>query len=151
MSEEHLAVRRIREGTVIDHVAPGTALRVLSALGVTGQDGHIVTIAMNVPSDKLSKKDIVKIENRFLRADETNKIALISPSATVNIIRNFKVVEKRNVDLPEVLEGVFSCPNPTCISNSSEPLTPLLTVVSRSPPKLRCKYCTRVFKLEDLL
>lgn len=151
MSEEHLAVRRIKEGTVIDHVDPGKALRVLSALGVTGQDGDIVTIAMNVPSDKLGKKDIVKVENRFLKADETDKIALISPRATVNIIRSFKVVEKRNVDLPDVLEDVFSCPNPTCISNSGEPLKPILMVLTRNPPRLRCKYCTRVLKPEEIL
>ncbi|MFQ6134249.1 MAG: aspartate carbamoyltransferase regulatory subunit [Nitrososphaerales archaeon] len=151
MSEEHLAVRRIKEGTVIDHVDPGKALRVLSALGVTGQDGDIVTIAMNVPSDKLGKKDIVKVENRFLKADETDKIALISPRATVNIIRSFKVVEKRNVDLPDILEDVFSCPNPTCISNSGEPLKPILMVVTRNPPRLRCKYCTRVLKPEEIL
>ena len=151
MSEEHLAVRRIKEGTVIDHVDPGKALQVLSALGVTGQDGDIVTIAMNVPSDKLNKKDIVKVENRSLKADETDKIALISPNATVNIIRNFKVVEKRNVDLPDVLEDVFRCPNPTCISNSREPLKPILMVVTRNPPRLKCKYCTRVLKPEEIL
>jgi aspartate carbamoyltransferase regulatory subunit len=151
MSEEHLAVRRIKEGTVLDHVAPGTALRVLSALGVTGQAGDIVTIAMNVPSDKLGKKDIVKIENRFLRADETDKISLISPSATVNIIRNYKVLEKRNVDPPSTLEGVFRCPNPTCISNSSEPLSSVFSVTERNPPQLRCAYCTRVFRPEDML
>ncbi len=151
MSEEHLAVRRIKEGTVIDHVDPGKALQVLSALGVTGQDGDIVTIAMNVPSDKLNKKDIVKVENRSLKADETDKIALISPNATVNIIRNFKVVEKRNVDLPDVLEDVFRCPNPTCISNSGEPLKPILMVVTRNPPRLKCKYCTRVLKPDEIL
>ncbi len=151
MSEEHLAVRRIKEGTVIDHVDPGKALQVLSALGVTGQYSDIVTIAMNVPSDKLNKKDIVKVENRSLKADETDKIALISPNATVNIIRNFKVVEKRNVDLPDVLEDVFRCPNPTCISNSGEPLKPILMVVTRNPPRLKCKYCTRVLKPEEIL
>ncbi len=151
MSEEHLAVRRIKEGTVIDHVDPGKALQVLSALGVTGQDGDIVTIAMNVPSDKLNKKDIVKVENRSLKADETDKIALISPNATVNIIRNFKVVEKRKVDLPDVLEDVFRCSNPTCISNSGEPLKPILMVVTRNPPRLKCKYCTRVLKPEEIL
>lgn len=151
MSEEHLAVRRIKEGTVIDHVDPGKALQVLSALSVTGQAGDIVTIAMNVPSDKLNKKDIVKVENRSLKADETDKIALISPNATVNIIRNFKVVEKRNVDLPDVLEDVFRCPNPTCISNSGEPLKPILMVVTRNPPRLKCKYCTRVLKPEEIL
>lgn len=150
MSEEHLAVRRIKEGTVIDHVEPGKALRVLSALGVTGQDGSIVTIAMNVPSNKLGKKDMVKVENRFLKVDETNKIAFISPRATVNLIRNYKVVEKRKVYLPDVLEGVFSCPNPTCISNSGEPLKPILMVVSKDPTRLRCKYCLRIVESEEL-
>jgi aspartate carbamoyltransferase regulatory subunit len=151
MSEEHLAVRRIKEGTVIDHIDSGKSFWVLSAIGVTGQDGDIVTIAMNVPSDKLGKKDIVKIENRSLGAEETDKIALISPRAIVNIIRNFKVVEKRKVDLPNILEGVFKCSNPTCISNSGEPITPILSVVNRNPPILKCNYCNRLLKAEEIL
>jgi len=150
MSEEALLVRRIKEGTVIDHVESGRALKVLSALGVTGEDGDIVMIAMNVPSEKLGKKDIVKIENRFLKPDETDRIALIAPRATVNIIRNFRVVEKRRVKLPEILEGVFRCPNPTCISNSDEPLTPAISVVTRDPVRLQCEYCMRVLKPEEV-
>ncbi|MDP7658134.1 MAG: aspartate carbamoyltransferase regulatory subunit [Nitrososphaerales archaeon] len=151
MSEEHLAVRRIKEGTVIDHIDPGEALRVLSALGVTGHNGNLVTIAMNVSSSKLKGKDVIKVENRFLEANETNKIALIASHATVNIIRNFKVVEKRKVHLPDALEDVFSCPNPTCISNSGEPLKPFLRVIARNPPKLQCKYCMKILKPEELL
>jgi len=151
MSEEHLAVRRIKEGTVIDHIDPGEALRVLSALGVTGHNGNLVTIAMNVSSSKLKGKDVIKVENRFLEANETNKIALIASHATVNIIRNFKVVEKRKVHLPDALEDVFSCPNPTCISNSGEPLKPILNVVNRNPPKLQCKYCMKILNPDELL
>ncbi len=146
MSKEHLAVRRIKEGTVIDHVDPAKALRVLSALGVTGQDGNMVTIAINAPSQKLGKKDIVKVENKFLKADETDKIALISPRATVNIISNYKVVEKRKVKLPDILEGLLQCSNPTCISNSDEPLKPKLLVLNRDPPKLQCQYCMRMME-----
>ena len=151
MSDEQLAVRRIKEGTVIDHIDSGKALRVLSALGVTGKNGNLVTIAINVPSSKLNKKDIVKIENKFLRANETDKIALLAPHATINLIRNYKVVEKRKVDLPDALEDVFSCPNPTCISNSGEPLKPILIVKNRNPPKLQCKYCMRILNPEELL
>ncbi len=151
MSEEHLAVRRIKDGTVIDHINPGEALRVLSALRVTGHNGNLVTIAMNVSSSKLIGKDVIKVENRFLVANETNKIALIAPSATVNIIKNYKVVEKRKVRLPDDLEDVFNCPNPTCISNSGEPLKPILKVIDRNPPKLQCKYCMKILNPEELL
>ena len=151
MSEEHLAVRRIKDGTVIDHIDHGEALRVLSALKVTGHDGNLVTIAMNVSSSKLNRKDVIKVENRFLFANETNKIALIAPNATVNIIKNFKVIEKRKVHLPDALEDVFSCPNPTCITNSGEPLKPILKVINRNPPKLQCKYCMKILNPEELL
>src|SRR3990170_3238439 len=101
MSEEGLLVGRIRNGTVLDHVEPGTALVVLSALNIKGTDGNIVSVAMNVSSKKIGKKDIVKVENRVLKPEETNKLALIAPRATVNIIREYKIVEKRSVQLPE--------------------------------------------------
>lgn len=151
MSEKHLAVRRIKDGTVIDHVRRGKALQVLSALGVTGQNGNIVTVAINVPSDRLEKKDIIKIENKSLKVDETNKIALISPRATVNIIKDYRIIEKRKVNIPDALEGVFSCPNPTCISNSGEPLTPSLKLISKNPTKLQCKYCSRLLEPDEIL
>lgn len=144
-------MRRIKEGTVIDHVDPGEALRVLSALGITGKDGNLVTIAMNVSSNKLNKKDVIKVENRFLQANETNKIALIAPRASVNIIRNYKVVEKRKVDIPDILESIFICPNPTCISNSSEPIKPILIVLNKNPPKLQCKYCMKILNTDEIL
>lgn len=151
MSEEHLSVRRIKEGTVIDHIDPGESLRVLSALGITGKDGNLVTIAMNVRSIKLDMKDVIKVENRFLRAHETDKIALIAPRASVNIIRNYKVIEKRKVDIPDVLEDVFICPNPTCISNSGEPLKSILMVLNKNPPKLQCNYCMKTLTPEEIL
>ena len=150
MTEEHLAVRRIKDGTVIDHIEPGKALQVISALGVNGQDGNIVTIAINVPSSKIGKKDMVKVENRFLKPNETNKIAIISPKATVNLIRDYRVVEKRKVNVPESLEGIFRCPNPTCISNSGEPLKSILCVMKKNPSKLRCKYCMRILNTAEL-
>ncbi|MER3601212.1 MAG: aspartate carbamoyltransferase regulatory subunit [Nitrososphaerota archaeon] len=150
--EESLIVRRIKEGTVIDHITAGRALRVLEILGIRGEADNVVTVAINVPSHKLGKKDIVKIEGRFLSADETNKIALIAPHATINIIRGYRVVQKRKVELPKEFVNVFRCPYPTCVSNSAaEPIVPILVVVSADRPQLRCFYCSRIIEVEDII
>jgi len=151
MSEEKLLVRRIKEGTVIDHIEAGKALMVLKILNIDGSSGDIVTIAMNVPSQKLKKKDIIKIEKRFLSSDETDKIALIAPRATINIIKDYSVVEKRSIKLPDYFIGVFKCPNPTCISNSDEPIKSTIIVIDKSKPLLRCKYCSRILTPDELI
>ncbi|MBI2184690.1 MAG: aspartate carbamoyltransferase regulatory subunit [Thaumarchaeota archaeon] len=151
MSQEELLVRRIKEGTVLDHVEAGRALRVLTALGIKGEDGNIVTVAMNVLSSKMGKKDIVKIADRFLSQEESDRIALIAPRATVNLIRDYRVVEKRVVHLPKTFVNIFRCPNPTCISNSPEPIVPELQVLRADPPTLKCKYCARLLYPVDVL
>ena len=84
-----MLIRRIKDGTVIDHVRAGEALRVLKILGITGKEGEIVSVAMNVPSSKLGKKDVVKVANRVLKTEETDKLALVAPLATANIIKNY--------------------------------------------------------------
>ena len=106
-----LLVRRIKDGTVIDHIEGGKALLVLRAMNITGREGNVITVALNVPSSKHGKKDIIKVENRFLEKSETDKLALIAPRATINIIRDYKLVEKRKIQLPESIVGIFKCPN----------------------------------------
>ena len=88
---------RIKDGTVIDHIEAGKALIVLHALSITGKEGNVITVALNVPSSKHKKKDIIKVENRFLKTNETNKLALISLHTTINIIKDYKLVEKRKI------------------------------------------------------
>ncbi|MCK5183095.1 MAG: aspartate carbamoyltransferase regulatory subunit, partial [Candidatus Heimdallarchaeota archaeon] len=105
VSESELKVSKIKEGTVIDHIKAGTALIVLEMLGITGLEGTVATLSMNVPSKRQEKKDIVKIEDRFLERTEINQIALISPNATINEIKDFKVVNKFDVELPEEVSG----------------------------------------------
>jgi len=145
LEETQLLIRRIKEGTVIDHIRAGEALRVLQILGITGKEGEIVSVAMNVPSSKIGKKDVLKVANRFLKIEETDKLALIAPQATVNIIKNYKVAEKRKVELPSVFKGLLKCPNPTCVSNlSHEPITPTIDVVDRETPLLKCRFCQRL-------
>jgi aspartate carbamoyltransferase regulatory subunit len=137
-------VMPIKNGTAIDHITPGMALKVLKILGITGTKESIVSVAINVPSGKCERKDIVKIENRELKPHEINKIALIAPYATFNIIRDFNVDKKHKVELPDLIEGIVRCENPNCISNKSEPISPKCIVTSKTPVTLRCFYCDRL-------
>ena len=129
MEQSELMVRRIKEGTVIDHIDEGKGLQVLDALRIDGHDGSLITIALNVPSGKSKKKDIIKVENKFLKDDDTNKIAVISPKATINIIKNYKLVEKRRVALPNEIDRIFQCSNPECITNSTEHIDSIMDLI----------------------
>lgn len=152
MSKKTLRVSKIKDGTVIDHITRGHALNVIKILGIDGRSGGVITIAMNVPSQKLGLKDIVKVEGRELKPEEVDKIALIAPHATINIIRNYRVVEKQRVKLPQVIHGIVKCINPTCISNSeSEPVKSIFYVESEEPLRLRCHYCGAIMEKEDVL
>ena len=151
MEETTLRVSKIKDGTVIDHITSGHALDVAKILGITGKKGSIVTIAMNVPSGKLGRKDVVKIEGRELKAEEVDKISLIAPYATINIIRDYKVVEKKRVQLPKIIKDIVKCANPACISNSREPVQPKFYVESQEPLYLKCHYCGYIMDKEEVL
>ena len=146
MSENELRVMKIREGTVIDHINSGTALSVLRILGLTGKGENVVTIAMNVTSKKLGRKDIVKVEERIINSEEADKIALIAPKATINIIRDYSVVAKQKTKLPQVIRGIVKCDNLSCISNGHEPIQPTFFVEREDPLRLRCYYCNRIMR-----
>jgi aspartate carbamoyltransferase regulatory subunit len=150
--EESLLVRKIREGTVIDHIPAGRALDVLKLLGLTGKEGYTIAIVMNVPSKKLRRKDIVKVEGRFLSPEEVDEIALIAPTATINIVKDYAVTLKRRVEVPPRIEGFLRCPNPSCITNSPrEPLRPRFEVISKVPLRLRCSYCGDELSEEEVV
>jgi len=150
MEQSELLVRRIKEGTVIDHIDEGKGLQVLSALRIDGRDGSLITIALNVPSGKFRKKDIIKVENKFLRDDDTNKLALIAPKATINMIKDYKLVEKRRVSLPNEIDRIFLCSNPDCITNSTEHIGPVMDVIDKEGRVLKCRYCARVLDVNKL-
>jgi len=151
VSRKTLRVSKIKNGTVIDHITGGHALDVIKILGITGRVDGVVTVAMNVPSKKLKVKDMVKIEGRELKSEEVDKIALLAPHATINIIRNYKVVEKQRVKLPNTIRGIVKCANPACISNSKEPVQPKFYVESEEPLRLRCHYCGYIMEKQDVL
>ncbi len=136
-------VTPIKNGTVIDHIPEGMALKVLSILGVDEDADTTVSVLINVKSKSHKRKDVVKVEAKALNPKEVNKIALIAPAATINIIKDSEVVKKYKVKLPDHIKGIVACGNPSCISNSTEPIESEFKVLSRNPPKLVCKYCER--------
>jgi aspartate carbamoyltransferase regulatory subunit len=140
---KELKVQPIRNGTVIDHITPGTAIKVLRILGLPREGAtSTVTAAINVPSPKTgARKDIVKIEDRELDTTELNKIALIAPKATINIIREYEVVRKELVHLPEKVSNLLRCPNSNCITNHEPVQTQFWVLGEAVPVRLKCMYC----------
>lgn len=139
---KEVKVTPIKDGTVIDHITPGNAVKVLHILKIPESTKAVVSVAINVTGKK-GKKDIVKIESRELDPKELDKIALIAPNATINIIRDYEVVKKHKVELPNEVIGIAKCSNPTCISNAREPVQSRFHVVCKDPPRIRCYYCER--------
>ena len=146
MDDHAMRVSKIESGTVIDHIPGGQALNVLAILGIDGDSGEVVSIGMNVPSDRLGRKDVVKVEGRELSEGEVDVLSLIAPAATINIIRDYEVVEKGRVQRPEEISGVFQCPNPNCISTEDEPVDSHFEVLDDG---VRCVYCDTIVR-EDL-
>ena len=145
-NDKQLRVSKIENGTVIDHITGGQALNVLAILGIDGTSGEVVSIGMNVPSDRLGRKDVVKVEGRELSQSELDVLSLIAPDATINIIRDYDVVEKHVVHRPERVAGVLQCPNHNCISTEDEPVESKFAVTDDG---VRCEYCDTIIR-EDL-
>jgi aspartate carbamoyltransferase regulatory subunit len=144
MSEDQqLRVSKITEGTVIDHVTGGQALNVLAILGIDGSGGEEVSIGMNVPSERLGRKDVVKVEGRELSQDEVDVLSLIAPAATINIVRDYDVVEKHRVERPGEVVGVLQCPNRNCITTKDEPVDSRFAVLEEG---VRCAYCDTIIR-----
>jgi aspartate carbamoyltransferase regulatory subunit len=143
MMARELLVRKIQRGVVVDHIVPGEALSVLNILSPDPSDK--VVIALNVESTKLGKKDIIKVEGKYLTSKEINFISLVAPTATINIIENWQVKEKRTVKLPKTIEGFFTCPNLSCVTNAVyDPERTSFNVVETADItslKLQCTYC----------
>jgi len=140
---KEVKIEAISNGTVIDHITSGMAMKVLGILNVD-LSSSTISMAMNVSSKKYGRKDILKIENMELKENDVNRIALIAPHASINIIRNGDIAKKFKVELPDTIKGIVRCMNPSCISNvSNEPVEKTFHVIDKKIPVLKCKYCGR--------
>ncbi|MFW9771386.1 MAG: aspartate carbamoyltransferase regulatory subunit [Promethearchaeota archaeon] len=149
MSEEKLKIDKIKKGTVIDHIDAGYALTILNLTGLD-ESPNLMTIGVNVSSKKLNKKDIIKIEGVFLDEIQMQQISILSPNATISLIDNYKLIEKKKVKLPSIIERLILCQNITCISNSEEPISTEFLVLEEKPLKIQCIYCNRIYKLDEI-
>jgi aspartate carbamoyltransferase regulatory subunit len=141
-------VSKLRSGTVIDHLSPGAALQALSALGLP--EGATIAIGMNFESGKHERKDIIKIEGVELTQDDISRIVMLGPDATLSIIRDYEIVEKIKMRLPESIEEVVRCPNPSCITNS-DPIRTKFHVLCGHPLRVRCHYCERTLRRDEIV
>ena len=137
----------IREGIVIDHLPPKTALKIVDVLGLSRTSTGLLSLGINLDTKKHAsgKKDLIKIERKTLSENELNKIALIAPDAVVNIIKNSRIIRKFKVELPDVIENVIKCGNPNCITHAAD-----VSKFTKDKEKLKCHYCEKSFELKEL-
>lgn len=141
-SRNQLVVSAIENGTVIDHIPSNVLFKVVSILGLANHNNQM-TFGVNLESQRLGSKGIIKIADKCFEPHEINRITLVAPHARLNIIRDFQVVEKINLQLPETIEGIVKCVNPKCITNH-EQVVPRFDVLAQDPPSLRCIYCDKI-------
>ncbi len=141
ISKKELVVSAIENGTVIDHIPVDTVLMVLSILGLDKYEDEVL-IGNNLDSKKYGKKGIIKARNKFFEQKDINKIALVAPKATLIVIKNYEVVEKKFVEIPEKIDIILKCINPNCITNK-EIVDTKFKVVEKNPLKIQCRYCEK--------
>jgi aspartate carbamoyltransferase regulatory subunit len=141
-TRKELKVSAIENGTVIDHIPSKNVFQVIKILGLSDFDDQIF-LGTNLDSQKYGKKGIIKVSNRYFKPDEINKIALVAPTATLIVINNFRVVEKKKVEIPHSIEKIVKCFNPNCITNN-EAVSTKFTVIEKKALKLRCHYCEKI-------
>ncbi len=145
MIEKTQRVGKIKNGTVIDHIEAGKGAEVLRAL--KGIEGRTVILAVNVFSTRIGKKDVLKIEDKYLVPLEYSHIALLSPDATVVTISDFEVKKKEKAELPASIKSVVKCNNPTCVSNREPDIASEFKVIEKRPARLKCLYCEQEMRV----
>lgn len=140
--DKRLEVRAIENGTVIDHIPADCLFKIIKILQLE-KETHRITFGTNLESKRMGSKAIIKINDRYCQPEELNRVALIAPMAMVNIIKDFEVIEKRPVTVPEKVEGFIRCANPKCVTNN-EPVRTAFEVINGGEIALRCRYCEKI-------
>lgn len=146
--KKELSVSAIKEGTVIDHIPADYLFKVISILGLDKCE-NLITFGTNLGSNRYGKKAIIKVADKFFEDADLNRIALVAPEARLNIIRDYDVVEKREVTIPEEIVGIAKCFNPKCITNNEDVVTKFSLLVSNEVA-LKCHYCEKVTTKDHL-
>ncbi|MFV0521319.1 MAG: aspartate carbamoyltransferase regulatory subunit [Mangrovibacterium sp.] len=137
-----LKVSALENGTVIDHIPSESLFKVISILGLN-KTSNMITFGANLDSNTQGNKAIIKVANQYFESNEIDKIALIARNAKINVIKDYEVVEKKVVEIPDSISGIVKCFNPKCITNN-EPIQTSFEVTSKTPTHLKCKYCEKI-------
>jgi len=146
---KELQVSAIENGTVIDHIPALSLFQVLHILHLEGYKNQIL-FGTNLDSQKYGKKGIIKVSDKFFKPQEINKIALIAPTATLIEIRDYQVVKKTKVEIPDELINMVKCFNPLCITNHEQMIT-RFTVVDKAELKVQCRFCEKIMEKDDMV
>ena len=142
MTHKELVVSALENGTVLDHIPAENVYKALSILNLKGVENQI-TLGINLASKIYGRKGIIKIADKFFEDEELDKLVLIAPQATVNVIRDFKVVEKKKLKMPKEIVGMAKCQNPKCVTNHQPIKTRFKTVMKDDKISLLCQYCEK--------
>ena len=142
MTRKELVVSALENGTVLDHIPAENVYKALSILNLKGVENQI-TLGINLASKIYGRKGIIKIADKFFEDEELDKLVLIAPQATVNVIRDFKVVEKKKLKMPKEIVGMAKCQNPKCVTNHQPIKTRFKTVMKDDKISLLCRYCEK--------
>ncbi len=150
MNEEkrEMQVAALKNGTVIDHIPSDKLFTVVALLGLEHLTNNI-TIGNNLDSKLLGKKGIIKIADKFFTNDEINRIAVVAPNVRMNIIRDYEVVEKRQLELPDELIGIVKCSTQKCITKN-EPMPTRFHVIDKDNCVIKCHYCEKEQHREEI-
>ncbi|MCD7963187.1 MAG: aspartate carbamoyltransferase regulatory subunit [Rikenellaceae bacterium] len=150
METKNLNVKAIENGTVIDHIPSEALFKIIHILELE-KETNLITFGSNFESKRMGSKAIIKIANRYCADDEINKISIVAPMACVNTIKNYEVVDKRNVVVPESIEGFVKCANPACITNHEKITTKFLVRKKNDELNLRCRYCEKTTTQDNMV
>lgn len=148
MKRQELQVAALENGTVIDHIPSSKIFEVISLLHLENVSSS-VTIGINLKSKKMGQKSILKIADRFFTDEELNQLSVVTPNVSLAIIRDFEVIEKKQVKMPEELIGIIKCDNHKCITNN-EPMRTHFHVLDKENGILQCRYCNREVTLNNV-
>lgn len=148
MKKEELQVIALQNGTVIDHIPTDKLFTIVNLLELQNSDSNTI-IGNNFESKKLGKKGIIKVADRFFSDEEISRLSIVAPNVQLNIIRDYEVVEKKQVIMPDVVKGIVKCGNPKCITNN-EPMTTIFHVLCKESGVLKCHYCEKEQNKETL-
>lgn len=134
-------VAAIKNGTVIDHIPAEKTYQVVNLLQLETLKTP-VTIGYNYPSNKIGRKGIIKVSDKFFTDEEISRLSVVAQNVVLNIIHDYEVVEKKTVKTPDELRGIVKCNNPKCITNN-EPMNTVFHVVNKEKGILKCHYCDK--------